>query len=79
MMVGDLHYWDFRGALSEHFCRRCSPSQDDGYTSSLAHEVTHVVTGQCCYPFQPPRVLGFLVGREPELSSQLIKVERGIF
>ena len=43
----------------------------------LAHE--GVISGhwQCCYPFQPPRVLGFLVGRKPELSSQLIKVERG--
>ena len=38
MMMGDLHYCDFRGGLSEHFCRRCSPSQDEGYTSSLAHE-----------------------------------------
>lgn len=45
----------------------------------LAHEGVKMVIGHCCYPLQPPRVLGFLAGREPKLSSQLIKVERGTF
>ena len=45
----------------------------------LARKGVKMVIGHCCYPFQPPRVLGFLAGREPKLSSQLIKVERGIF
>lgn len=68
-----LQGWAVRTLLQEVY-----PESGWGLHLLLWHmRVLSVVIGQCCYPFQSPRVLGFLVGREPELSSQLIKVERG--